>query len=91
MNIEDMADEMHASIMRQRSRIIEAFIAETGLLPSECEQVTQGNRWWIRKRRGMPYPYPATVPIDDPMIKPSLADKTYTFNGMPVTLEFDDT
>jgi hypothetical protein len=38
----------------ERERILAAFFAETGLLPSECEQVTvhgtNGMRWYIRKR-----------------------------------------
>lgn len=40
-------------IMTQRERILEAFIAETGLLPSQCEQVEErrpeGFKWYIRK------------------------------------------
>ena len=38
------------AIAKQREQILEAFIAETGLLPSECEQVLQGDRWWVQKR-----------------------------------------
>jgi hypothetical protein len=38
----------------ERERIFAAFVAETGLHPSECEQVTihgtNGMRWYIRKR-----------------------------------------
>lgn len=33
------AAELHAKIMANRERYLEAWIAETGLLPSECEVV----------------------------------------------------
>lgn len=49
-----VADAMRR-VTRQREQIIEAFLAETGLMPSECEQVEEiqkdGTRvWYIRKR-----------------------------------------
>lgn len=45
--------ELHKQIMQQRERILEAFIAETGCLPSECEQITQDHmRWFVRRREG---------------------------------------
>ena len=37
-------------IMASREKILEAFIAETGFLPSECEQIQQGDKWWVQKR-----------------------------------------
>ncbi len=37
-------------INAQREDILRAFIAETGLAPSECEQVHQGSRWWVQRR-----------------------------------------
>lgn len=42
-------------VSEQREAIIEAFLAETGLMPSECEQVetinADGTRsWYVRKR-----------------------------------------
>ena len=41
-------------ILEQREQIIEAFIAETGCKPSECEQVMEategGYTWYVRKR-----------------------------------------
>jgi hypothetical protein len=42
--------EMVQGVLEQREEILKAFIAETGLMPSECEQITQGNKWWIQKR-----------------------------------------
>ncbi|HDY68755.1 hypothetical protein LCGC14_2039520 [marine sediment metagenome] len=42
-------------IVKNREKIIEAFIAETGLKPSECEQVIEsrvdGTSFYIRKRK----------------------------------------
>jgi len=43
-------NEIVDNILSQREKILEAFIAETGLLPSECELVNQENKWWIQKR-----------------------------------------
>jgi len=45
----------YAEVMGQREHIVEAFIAETGLFPSEIEQIEQhhdnGNiSWYLRKR-----------------------------------------
>lgn len=41
-------------INEQREQIIEAFLAETGCSPSECEQVVQhtpdGLCWFVRRR-----------------------------------------
>lgn len=42
--------EIVQGVYAQREKILEAFIAETGLIPSECEQVAQGNKWWVQKR-----------------------------------------
>jgi len=46
--------EMSGKLMQQREQILEAFVAETGCLPSECEQVMQVNgtqiRWRVQKR-----------------------------------------
>jgi hypothetical protein len=48
------ANNAMAQINAEREKILAAFIAETGLHPSECEQVTvhgtNGMRWYIRKR-----------------------------------------
>ncbi len=47
-------DAIVNNIMEQREEILNAFIAETGLKPSECEQVIETDgmliRWYIRKR-----------------------------------------
>jgi len=41
-------------VAAEKEKIIEAFLAETGLMPSECElvQVTEDHeiRWFIRRR-----------------------------------------
>jgi len=49
-----LADEMMESaakraddIMAQREDILEAFIAKHGLHPDQCQQVIQGNRYFI--------------------------------------------
>ncbi len=47
---EEISKENITQIMSKREKILEAFIAETELLPSECEQVMQGNRWWVKRR-----------------------------------------
>ncbi len=47
---EEIIKENITQIMSKREKILEAFIAETGLKPSECEQVMQGNRWWVKRR-----------------------------------------
>ena len=39
MDIKELTEELYHAIMKQREHILEAFIAETGLKPSECEQV----------------------------------------------------
>ncbi len=49
-------NERYKIIMKKREQIVEAFIAETGLKPSECEMVEKrclDNRivWYIRKRK----------------------------------------
>lgn len=39
MELSEMANALFTQIMRQREKILEAFVAETGLHPSECVQV----------------------------------------------------
>ena len=45
---------LYAEIMKNRERILEAFIAETGLKPSEIEMVQINDydkiRWYVQKR-----------------------------------------
>lgn len=50
----DLTQALYEQVMRQREAIVTAFIAETGLKPSECEQVQQGDRWFVRKRQEWP-------------------------------------
>lgn len=50
MELSEMANALFTQIMRQREKILEAFVAETCLHPSECVQVTQGNRWFVMKQ-----------------------------------------
>ncbi len=49
-------ESLHRVILQQREQILAAFIAETGCLPSECEQVMMytptGFKCWVRKREG---------------------------------------
>lgn len=57
----ELARQKYESILANREKILEAFIAETGYLPSEVEQVEQrldesGNphtisQWFVRKRQ----------------------------------------
>ena len=49
--VREKSKELLQNILQQREEILKAFIAETGLLPSECEQVTQGNKWWVQKKK----------------------------------------
>ena len=49
--IQSEGNKIIEGILSNREEILAAFIAETGLLPSECEQVFQGNKWWVQKRR----------------------------------------
>ena len=54
-DIGKLVEETMRLVLAQREAVIEAFIAETGLLPSECEQVeqthTDGTKtWYVRKR-----------------------------------------
>ncbi len=50
-------DKLYKEIMKQRESIVAAFIAETGMKPSECEQVVSsqekggGITWYVRVRR----------------------------------------
>jgi hypothetical protein len=50
LHVEDLC----TSIAANREKILKAFIAETGLKPSECEQVfvhrPDGHSWFVRKR-----------------------------------------
>ena len=44
------------AVMTSREAILEAFIAETGLKPSECEQVSRTEAdgtivWFVRRRQ----------------------------------------
>jgi hypothetical protein len=48
---EPSSDKLIEQIMSQREKILEAFIAETGLLPSQCQQVVQDGKWWVEKRK----------------------------------------
>lgn len=41
-------------INSMKERILEAFIAETGLLPSECEVVQAPDRWHVQRRDAGP-------------------------------------
>ena len=50
-SLNEEVKKLYRRINENREKIMEAFIAETGLLPSECEMVEQDTRWWIRKRR----------------------------------------
>jgi len=55
-NIEKLIAAKMQEINSQRERILEAFIAEIGCKPSECEQVMQrqsdgGYIWFVRKRK----------------------------------------
>jgi hypothetical protein len=48
------ADRIYRDIMKQREYLIKAFIAETGLRPSECECIYKTNKdgsqsFYIRK------------------------------------------
>ena len=53
-SIQERVNEAMLRVSAQREAIVEAFLAETGYLPSECEivQVTEGTtiRWFVRKR-----------------------------------------
>lgn len=49
-----LADEMLASvqarsaaIMAEREHILEAFIAKYGCHPDQCQQVMEGNKWYV--------------------------------------------
>jgi len=49
------AQEIMERILSQREQILEAFVAETGLMPSECEQVVKGTPggdtyFWVQKK-----------------------------------------
>lgn len=54
MNLLTIKDKVYQAIIEQREGILKAFIAETGLKPSECEQILiyneQGISCYIRKR-----------------------------------------
>ena len=41
-------------IAKNREKILEAFIAETGFLPSECVIIEKGNKWWVEKKEEQP-------------------------------------
>lgn len=45
---------IYTEILKDRQKILEAFIAETGLKPSECEQVVTRTeneiKWYVQKR-----------------------------------------
>ena len=50
-----LAREKYRQVMKQREHIVEAFVAETGLFPSEIEQIEQHHSngdisWYLRKR-----------------------------------------
>jgi len=51
-----LASEKFKEIIKQRESILTAFIAETGLKPSEIEQVEEktesGVVWYLRQRQG---------------------------------------
>jgi hypothetical protein len=52
----EFVEEIWREVLNQREEILKAFIAETGLYPSECEQVEQRNpdgtiTWFVRKRK----------------------------------------
>ena len=51
-----LVNEKIKEIMKQREFIVEAFIAETGCMPSEIEQIEErtesGIKWYLRKRQG---------------------------------------
>lgn len=53
-NIDEFVKQKLDDIMDQRIKIVEAFIAETGLKPSEIEMVETGGAneraWFLRKR-----------------------------------------
>ena len=61
--LSDDYTELLEMIYQQREIILRAFIAETGLKPSECEQVWEQHReggrlrsiWYIRKREEKEY------------------------------------
>jgi transcriptional regulator with XRE-family HTH domain len=54
--IQQSMDGIMQRIDAQRETILRSFIAETGLKPSECEQVLQttatGVKFWVQKREG---------------------------------------
>jgi len=47
-------DQTYADIIKQREQIVEAFIAETGLKPSEIVQIVEkdinGIRWYLKRK-----------------------------------------
>lgn len=52
------AQEAYGRVLANRESILEAFVAETGYLPSEIEQVEvhEGDtvRWFVRRREPVP-------------------------------------
>lgn len=54
--ISTLVEQKTRKINAQREQILEAFVAETGCLPSECEQVEEwstdgmGKVWYVRRR-----------------------------------------
>jgi len=58
-SLKDIADKKYELIISQREKFIEAFIAETGLRPSECEMIEEhinepnfvGVKIYFRKRQ----------------------------------------
>ncbi|MCP3968682.1 MAG: hypothetical protein GY718_20465 [Lentisphaerae bacterium] len=51
--VSDLSVKLYDGIIVNREEILKAFIAETGLRPSECEQVFSQDRltWYVRKKR----------------------------------------
>lgn len=53
-NLTSFKDDIFLEVAKQREKILEAFIAETGYKPSEIEQIVEygpnTTKWFIQKR-----------------------------------------
>ena len=68
LRLPDMAGELYARVMKNREALVEAWLAETGVLPSEaviCEQRCPGGvRVWVgRKGESSSVCAPADEPV----------------------------
>jgi hypothetical protein len=61
MQKDDFVAEAIEYALTRRELLIEAFVAETGLLPSQCvlcEQIGTPTRFWIEAKEGeTPHPF----------------------------------